>query len=69
MAVDQHPQAAASHARSVGLSYAYDQDPGITRRKRGSEFVYYDSRGKLIRDPREIVRCRKLAVPPAWTNV
>jgi DNA topoisomerase I len=69
MAVDQHPQAAASHARSVGLSYAYDQDPGITRRKRRSEFAYYDSRGKLIRDPREIARCRKLAVPPAWTNV
>jgi len=69
LTVSQDPQAGARHARRAGLLYGYDHDPGITRKKSGRAFVYYDARGKRIRNPGVLERCRKLAVPPAWRNV
>jgi DNA topoisomerase I len=69
MTVSQSPQAGARHARHAGLRYGYDQDPGIRRRKRGRRFDYFDSRGHRIANPALIDRCRRLAVPPAWTDV
>ena len=69
MTVSQNPQAAARHARHAGLLYGYDHDPGISRKKKGRAFIYFDARGKLIRGARIIERCRRLAVPPAWTDV
>jgi DNA topoisomerase-1 len=69
MTVSQSPQAGARHAQHAGLLYGYDHDPGIRRRRRGRYFEYLDARGKRIRNQRLIARCRKLAVPPAWTDV
>jgi DNA topoisomerase-1 len=40
----------------------------ITRENVEGEFVYRDN-GRLIRSKREISRIRKLAIPPAWTDV
>jgi DNA topoisomerase-1 len=69
MTVSQTPQAGARHARHAGLCYAYDQDPGIRRRKRGRGFDYFDVRGRRITNAALLARCRRLAVPPAWTDV
>jgi DNA topoisomerase IB len=43
--------------------------PGFTRRKRGKGFEYLDQRGRRIDDDATIERIRKLAIPPAWTDV
>ena len=69
MTVSQSPQAGARHARHAGLHYGYDHHPGISRRKRGRHFAYFDARGHRITDATLIDRCRRLAVPPAWTDV
>jgi DNA topoisomerase-1 len=43
--------------------------PGITRRRAGSGFAYYDDEGERI-DEREVLeRIRELGIPPAWRDV
>ena len=56
-------------ARRAGLRYVGDEEPGISRRRRGKGFSYYDPSGELIRDPEERERLNGLAIPPAWTDV
>jgi DNA topoisomerase-1 len=56
-------------AASAGLVYVTDAAPGISRRRRGDKFTYWDARGKRIKDPRAIQRIQKLAVPPAYEDV
>jgi DNA topoisomerase I len=56
-------------AREQGLRYVSDARPGYTRRRFGKHFAYFDSTGERIRDEDEIVRIRKLAIPPAYRNV
>ncbi len=56
-------------ARQQGLRYVTDARPGYTRRRYGKSFVYFDSTGERIRDEDEIIRIRKLAIPPAYRNV
>lgn len=56
-------------ARRAGLRYVGDEEPGITRRRRGKGFSYHDPSGRLIRDPEERERLNGLAIPPAWTEV
>jgi DNA topoisomerase-1 len=56
-------------ARAAGLRYISDDMPGIRRRKRGKGFSYVDPKGAVVRDPRTLERIRKLAIPPAWTDV
>lgn len=63
------PRKMAASARSAGLHYATDSKPGISRRRRGSGFVYLDAKGRFIRDRRLIGRIRHLAIPPAWRKV
>ena len=60
---------AIATARQAGLRYVSDEKPGISRRKAGAGFAYYDAKGKLIRDPDLLKRVRSLAVPPAYTDV
>lgn len=51
--------------------------PGITRKKRkilregekGFSWEYFDPRGKVITQSKEIERCNKLVIPPAWEEV
>jgi DNA topoisomerase-1 len=58
--------AAAEHA---GLRYTSDQQPGVRRRCKGRGFVYLARDGTPIRDETELQRFRRLAIPPAWTEV
>jgi DNA topoisomerase-1 len=55
-------------AKVADLVYVSDKDPGIARLKKGSGFTYiYDK--KPLKDKTQLERIRKLAIPPAWTNV
>src|SRR6476661_3942353 len=55
-------------AEVADLTYVSDKEPGINRLKKGKGFAYiYDS--KPLKDKAELERIRKLAIPPAWTNV
>jgi DNA topoisomerase-1 len=58
-------------ARSAGLRYVSVSPlgPGISRRKSGQGFSYFDAEGRTIRDRDELGRIRALAIPPAWTEV
>ncbi|MBW8874684.1 MAG: DNA topoisomerase IB [Acidobacteria bacterium] len=56
-------------ARAAGLRYVTDDEPGIRRRKSGTGFTYVDPQGKTVKDPKVIERIKKLAIPPAWTDV
>ena len=56
-------------ARSAGLRYVNDRQPGISRKGAAGRFVYRDPEGKVIKDAVELTRIKSLAVPPAWTDV
>ncbi|HUR45933.1 MAG TPA: hypothetical protein VMZ27_08685 [Candidatus Saccharimonadales bacterium] len=56
-------------AKSVGLRYVSDNIPGYRRKPRGKTFLYYDQRGKPLRNPRELSRIKSLVIPPAWRDV
>jgi DNA topoisomerase-1 len=56
-------------ARQVGLRYTSDDRPGISRRRAGRGFSYRDADGRVIRDRAVLERIRRLAIPPAWTEV
>src|SRR3954471_14950760 len=52
-----------------GLRYVSDRRPGISRRKCGKGFAYFDAQGKRIGDEKMLARLRSLAVPPAYRDV
>ena len=55
-------------AKVADLSYVTDKTEGIQREKKGEGFVYiYDN--KPLKDKAQLERIKKLAIPPAWTNV
>jgi len=56
-------------ARQVGLRHVNDEIPGIIRRRRGKGFSYLKPDGSVLRDPSALGRIRRLAIPPAWTEV
>jgi DNA topoisomerase-1 len=56
-------------AKAAGLRYVTDDEPGIRRRKSGKGFTYVDPQGQTVRDAKTLERIRKLAIPPAWTDV
>lgn len=60
---------AAEIARSAGLRYVNDTMPGIRRQARADTFTYATDRGDAITDPDELQRIKRLAIPPAWTDV
>jgi DNA topoisomerase-1 len=60
---------AIESSKQAGLRYVTDAEPGITRKRRGKSFRYFDPDGKQIRDKEEIGRISSLAIPPAWTDV
>ena len=55
-------------AEAADLVYINDQDAGIVRVKKGKGFAYFIN-DKLIEDDEIIDRIKKLAIPPAWTDV
>ena len=64
---DPHDPHAA--ARAAHLRYVSDHKPGITRVRRDDEWQFIDTDGSVITDPDTIARIKKLAIPPAYTNV
>ncbi|MBZ5714826.1 DNA topoisomerase IB [Nannocystis pusilla] len=56
-------------ADDAGLVYVTDAQAGIRRRRVGKGFAYSDPRGRPLRDDLQLARIRKLAIPPAWTDV
>src|SRR5687768_13561745 len=55
-------------AKVADLVYVSDKKPGIERVKRPAGFSYRLN-GETIKNKEEIARIKKLAIPPAWTNV
>ena len=43
--------------------------PGMTRRRRGRGWSYYDAAGTPVTAPAEIARIKALVIPPAWQDV
>src|SRR3954466_16307011 len=56
-------------AAAVGLLYVTDEAPGISRRRAGRSFVYFDADRQRVRDAATLDRIRKLAIPPAYERV
>ena len=53
----------------VRLTFSSDATPGIRRRRSGRGFSYRDPDGNTVTDGDVLARIRKLAIPPAWTDV
>src|SRR5256885_506356 len=56
-------------AEEAGLQYVNDDRPGYSRRAKGKDFEYFGTEGKTIRDEQRLLRIKRLAIPPAWTEV
>ena len=56
-------------AEEAGLRYVGDDRPGYTRKPKGDDFEYFDTEGNLIEDEQRLLRIKRLAIPPAWTDV
>jgi DNA topoisomerase IB len=56
-------------AKAEGLHYVSDVTAGISRTRRGKSFAYFDSKGRRVSDAATLARIRKLAIPPAYTDV
>jgi DNA topoisomerase-1 len=50
------------------VKYAFDDEPGIRRRRAGRGFIYVDDKGRSV-DRRTRRRITRLVIPPAWTEV
>ena len=55
-------------AKPSALEYVDDSGPGITRKKAGHGWAYFDPQGDRIADREEIDRLNKIALPPAYTR-
>lgn len=53
---------------SGALCYVDDSQPGITRRRRGRYWQYFDADGKRIADRDEIDRLNAIGLPPAYRD-
>ena len=54
---------------SQRLQYVSDAVPGIRRARRGTGFSYIGPDGRPLRERSELERIRRLAIPPAYTQV
>ena len=66
---DDSPNDPAAAARAARLRYVSDRKPGLRRAVDGEGFAYFDTDGSRITDERTLDRIRKLAIPPAYTEV
>ncbi|MEP6603682.1 MAG: DNA topoisomerase IB [Spartobacteria bacterium] len=60
---------AVEAAEEAGLRYVNDSQPGYTRKAKADDFEYFDTDGKAIRDEQRLLRIKRIAVPPAYTDV
>lgn len=56
-------------AKEAGLRYVTDERRGIRRHRAGRGFRYVGPDGEPVTDERELHRIKRLAIPPAWTEV
>jgi DNA topoisomerase I len=56
-------------AQEAGLTYVSDEDRGLRRERRGDAFAYFKPNGERVTDEAALNRIRRLAIPPAWTDV
>lgn len=56
-------------APASGLIFTNDSTRGIRRKRCGRGFTYIASNGKRIRSAATLERIKRLAIPPAWTDV
>lgn len=61
-----HPEESAEEA---GLRYVTDGERGVTRRRVGKGWAFYEPDGSRITNPERIAWFKRLAIPPAWTDV
>ena len=66
--VEDSPPAAAE-ADAAGLVYVHDHDPGLARVRRGRGVTFRDAQGRTVKDQATLDRIRRLAIPPAWSEV
>jgi DNA topoisomerase-1 len=65
----QPAPALSESAQAAGLRYVSDTTPGIRRLRSGRGFRYVGPDGRTIRDKTILERIRRLAIPPAYTDV
>lgn len=65
---DTSPPAAAA-ARAAGLRHVTDAAPGIARLREGDGFRYVRPDGAPVQDDATLERIRRLAIPPAYTDI
>ena len=63
------PEILKAAAKAAKLRYVSDRSRGIRRERTDEGFIYYDAKGAWIEDEGELVRIRKLAIPPAYQDV
>lgn len=50
------------------LRHSSDTEPGITRKRNGRNWSYFDADGRRVTDREEIDRLNAIGLPPAYTN-
>jgi len=63
------PDDPEASAEGVGLRYVTDAEPGVTRRRAGKGWMFHGVDGRRITDKKRIAWFKRLAIPPAWTDV
>ena len=63
------PSPSEADADRAGLRYVIDTMPGIRRRRAGRGFTYIGPDGARLTDAARLAWIRRLAIPPAWTDV
>jgi DNA topoisomerase-1 len=62
------PANESSEAKRAMLRHSSDTEPGITRKRQGRYWAYFDARGKRVTDRDEIDRLNAIGLPPAYTD-
>ena len=60
---------AIAAAKAGGLRYVTDSKPGLTRKRHGKNFRFFDQHGKAINDEDIIARIKAIGIPPAYDRV
>lgn len=66
MTVLSDPVEAAAEA---DLRYVSDDEPGYTRKRKGTGFAYYSPNGEHVKDADLKARFEALVIPPMWEDV
>lgn len=66
---NSRPTQSKADAAAEGLVYVSDDEPGYRRYRRGKGFIYVDPRDHRVTRPAELMRIRRLAIPPAYVDV